>query len=65
MDSAPLPGGLQGFGGGGLNALEAIGDDELDAAKAPPGESAQEMPLSDCRMNHNPISQVRNGSFVT
>lgn len=24
----------------------------------------EEIPLSDCRMNHSPMSQVRNGSFV-
>ncbi len=40
---------------------------EVGGSSATPSASARwmdEMPLSDCRINHSPMSQVRNGSFV-
>jgi hypothetical protein len=40
---ATLPGGLEDLGDGGLDALVAVADDELDAAQAAPVQAAQEL----------------------
>ena len=41
--AAALPGGIQDPGGGGLEAFMGIGDHQLDAAQAAPGQGAQEL----------------------
>ena len=41
--AAALPGGIQVPGGGGLEAFMGIGDHQLDAAQAAPGQGAQEL----------------------
>jgi hypothetical protein len=43
VDAAALPGGAEHLGDGRLQALMRVGDDEFDAAKAAPGELAQEL----------------------
>jgi hypothetical protein len=42
LDAAPLPGGRQHLGDGGLDAFVGIGDHELDATQTAPRELAQE-----------------------
>jgi hypothetical protein len=42
VDAAALPGGVEHLGDGRLDALMGVGDDQLDAAQAAPGELAQE-----------------------
>ena len=43
MHAATLPGGLEDLGDGGLDALMAVADDQLDATQAPPVQAAQEL----------------------
>lgn len=43
VNAAPLPGGGEHLGNGGLDPLMGIGDDQLDAAEAPPRQLAQEL----------------------
>ena len=43
VDAAALPGGGEHLGDGRLDALVGVGDDQLDAAQAAPGELAQEV----------------------
>src|SRR5579883_3260918 len=42
VDAAALPGGSEDPGDGRLDALMSVGDDQLHAAQAPPGELTQE-----------------------
>ena len=42
VDAAAPPGGAENLGDGGLQPLMGVGDDELDAAQAPPRQLAQE-----------------------
>jgi hypothetical protein len=42
VDAAALPGGGEDLGDGRLDALVGVGDDQLDAAQAAPGEFPKE-----------------------
>lgn len=42
-DAAALPGGAQHLGDGGLQPIVGIRDHQLDAARASPGQAAQEV----------------------
>ena len=42
VDAAALPGGAEHLGDRGLDAFVSVGDDQLDASEAAPGELAQE-----------------------